>query len=268
MSPRAQRTAPPYQQITDYYRQLILSGGLSEGEKLPTIVEVAREWEVATATAAKGIGQLTVEGFVRTSPRGTFVAAAKNVTSTPRDRLVRMHRSGRATGSGGESVLVTAAEQVTPPAYVADLLDLDSNEPIVRREWITSTTQTPGSPQPLMLSVSWFRVAFADKVPELLDTQPASGEEIVRRIEVATGRKVSHAQDHFRGRAADEREAKALGLPVGSAILAGAFLRNDETGVIEYGEFVLPPNMTISYEYDLDTPPGNTSETKDIRQDD
>jgi GntR family transcriptional regulator len=53
------------------------------------------------------------------------------------------------------------------------------------------------------------------------------------------------------GRAADPREASFLGLPVGAPILALVHEWSDEEGIIEYGEWVLPTQVTIGYEYAL-----------------
>ena len=67
--------------------------------------------------------------------------------------------------------------------------------------------------------------------------------------DAATGRTVTLGRDHLRGRAADAREAGALRLPVGSPILAGTHVWSDDAGVLLYGEWVLPPDQVISYEY-------------------
>jgi GntR family transcriptional regulator len=63
---------------------------------------------------------------------------------------------------------------------------------------------------------------------------------------------VVHGEDHVHGRASDQREASALGLPVGSPILAGAYIWTDAEGtVLEYGEFCFPPRRAIRYDYDV-----------------
>jgi GntR family transcriptional regulator len=242
MAPRAQRTAPPYVQITEHYRQQILAGTLPDGAQLPTIKQLAEEWGVATATASKAVSQLQVEQFVRTSPQGTFVQAVGHVTHTPRDRIVSIRRP-----VAGEQHRVTAAELVPAPLYVAELMALPVDGQVIRREWITAE-HSAGVRRPCRLSVSWFAPELTEQVPELLAAEPIPEGE-TSRIGAATGRRVTHGHDHLRGRAADAREADALGLAVGSPILAGVHLWSDPDGVIEYGEWVLPPDRTVSYEY-------------------
>ncbi|MFD7228305.1 GntR family transcriptional regulator [Streptomyces sp. NPDC059881] len=49
-------------QIADHFRQQIVDGALPQNTKLPPIAEIAEEWGVATATAAKGVKQLQGRG--------------------------------------------------------------------------------------------------------------------------------------------------------------------------------------------------------------
>lgn len=50
-------------------------------------------------------------------------------------------------------------------------------------------------------------------------------------------------------RPADAREASALEQPTGSPILVGAHRWSDSKGIIEYGEWWIPPRFTIGYEH-------------------
>lgn len=45
----------------------------------------------------------------------------------------------------------------------------------------------------------------------------------------------------------------ALDLPVGSSVLAGVWIYSDGQGVIEYGEYVAPPDHVVTYDYDIST---------------
>src|ERR1039457_718100 len=234
----------------DHYRGLILDGKLGEGDRLPPVAEIGREWEISTATAARVVGQLQVEGYVRTSPQGTYVETLRHAADTPRDRMARVRREGRPR-SGAEMDVIRAAELVRVPVYVAELMSLDPSGQVIRREWVTAAGRRPKA-EPVMLSVSWFTPDLAADVPELLEIRPSAGGSLIARVESATGRRVTYGEDHLEGRAADEREAAALGLPVGSPILAGAYLWVDEPGaVVEYGEFCLPPRRTIRYKYEV-----------------
>ncbi len=64
MSDQADNRAP-YAQIAAHYAELITSGQLTPGSLLPSIKNLAQEWNVSTATAEKALRKLRTEGLVR-----------------------------------------------------------------------------------------------------------------------------------------------------------------------------------------------------------
>ncbi|QMU70874.1 GntR family transcriptional regulator [Streptacidiphilus sp. P02-A3a] len=231
--------------IADSFRQRILSGELEPGTKLPTNREISGQWQVAAATVSRALQALQVEGFIRTTPRGTFVADEPKVGLSSRDRLARVQRV-KSILAEGETSRVTAAGLVVPPLYVAELFDLDAGDQVVRREWISGRGQTRTT-----FAVTWYPAQFAALVPDLLSTAPGKNAGLTARVLEATGRSITHAREDMHARQADAREASALGLAVGTAILAGAHRWSDDAGVVEYGEWCLPPRFTLGYEYQL-----------------
>ncbi|MFF0577196.1 GntR family transcriptional regulator [Streptosporangium saharense] len=236
-------TDPPYRRIAEDIRVRIRDGDLAEGQRLPSIKELADQWKVATATVRNALTWLAEEGYIRTSPRGTFVADSPSVAPTPHDRLIRVQRTGSIL-AGGETKKVTYAGLVRPPLYVAELFDLDEGDQLLRREYVTGR-----GTRRLALAVTWHPAHFGASVPELLSTSPVKGDDAIARIKEATGRQVKFGRDSMHGRTADEREASALGLPIGTAVLALVHEWSDEQGLIEYGEAVMPNRVTIGYEY-------------------
>jgi GntR family transcriptional regulator len=244
----------PYEQIADHYRRQIRDGALAPGERLPTVKDLAAEYHVSTATARHALSWLQVEGYIVTTQRGSFVAQEPNAGPSSRDRLLRTHRTGSFLAVG-ETKRVTSADEVVPPLYVAQLFDLDPGDRVIRREYVTGK----GS-QRLMLAVDWYPADFARHVPGLLGTEPGqrtpahpgSGNDLLVQIETIMGRRVSSGRDAMHGRDADEREARLLGVPVGSPILAGAHEWSDDQGLIVYGEWCLPYRFAIGYEYTVD----------------
>jgi GntR family transcriptional regulator len=232
-----------FARIANHYRDKILSGDLAPGTKLPSNKELANSWGVAVATVSRALSQLTVEGVIRTSPRGTFVAEDPMTGISARDRLSRV-TSLRSALMEGENARVTSAQLVIPPSYVADIFDLEPGAQVVRREYITGRGNTR-----LVFGVNWYPAHFAALVPALLNMGNVRNDDLTARILDATQRRITYARDHMHGRAADERESSALAIPLHSPILAGAHSWADDDGVIEYGEWCLPTRMTISYEY-------------------
>ena len=67
---------PIYEQIKDNIKQFILTGTLAEGEKLPSVRELAQTTSINPNTIQKAYRDLESEGFIYSVPgRGSFVAA-------------------------------------------------------------------------------------------------------------------------------------------------------------------------------------------------
>ncbi len=67
---------PIYEQIKDNIKHLILTGALSEGEKLPSVRELAQTTSINPNTIQKAYRDLESEGFIYSVlGRGNFVAA-------------------------------------------------------------------------------------------------------------------------------------------------------------------------------------------------
>ncbi|MFE2141075.1 GntR family transcriptional regulator, partial [Streptomyces sp. NPDC059456] len=82
--PTGARGEPPYLRIVGEIRRRITAGELAPGDRVPSTRQVAREWDVASATAAKALTALRVEGLVETRPRtGTVVAARPPAAPAP-----------------------------------------------------------------------------------------------------------------------------------------------------------------------------------------
>ncbi|QNP71935.1 GntR family transcriptional regulator [Streptomyces roseirectus] len=239
----------PYMQVAERIRRRILDGALKEGEKLPPVRELAKSEGVSVATLGRSLDQLQVEGYITTSRRGTFVANAPEVAPSGYDRITRVLRTGSVLAEG-ETMIVTTAELIKPPQYVAEIFDLDDGDQVVRRQWHTGRGQ-----QRTGLFVTWHPAHFAAAVPELLSTSRTSSPGLLLKIQQATGRQVTAGRDDIHGRDADAREAGFLGLRVGSPILAGVHRLWDDEGVIEYGEWCLPYRLAIGYEYSVEAAP-------------
>lgn len=239
--PRAERPAPPYAQVANYYRAEIIEGKRHPGERLPAIAAIAQDWDVSPSTAAKAIGLLQVEGLIYTSPQGSFVSDPRGSSRTPRDRVTAspVHR----IGTNGETFTVNEAGIVSAPAYVAEILGIEPGAEIIRREeivWHGSHARA--------LTVDWIPAGNVMEIAGLLDAAPIPGGAVTM-IETITGRRATYGRDYVRGRASDAREAEALRLPVGTPILAGTHVWSDDEGVILYGEWCMPPDQVISYDY-------------------
>ncbi|WP_308250590.1 TetR/AcrR family transcriptional regulator C-terminal domain-containing protein [Nonomuraea rhizosphaerae] len=75
--------APPYARIVDDIKRRIADGELRPGDRVPSTRQLARDWDVALATATKALARLSQEGVVVAEPRvGTLVAPARTPSAT------------------------------------------------------------------------------------------------------------------------------------------------------------------------------------------
>ena len=66
---------PPWQQLAALLRSQIESGELPPGARLPSIVTLSQQHQIATVTVQKALTALRSEGLIVTTPGwGSFVA--------------------------------------------------------------------------------------------------------------------------------------------------------------------------------------------------
>lgn len=234
------------EQIAEHYRHRIREGELGPGQRLPSSRDMADEEEISEPTARAVLSTLRAGGYTITTQRGSFVASRPPGVDSPQDRLRRAVRVGTTTAET-ETQHATAAELVVAPTYIAEIYDLEPGDQVVRREYVIKSGDSVTA-----LHVDWYPAPFAVQVPALLSTAERTGGELLSAIEQATNRTVTHGRDAVRGREADEREARLLGLPIGAAILAGAHAWSDDQGLLVYGEWCVPTGVEVGFAYELD----------------
>ena len=91
---------PPFEQVRAQLAGLVARGGLSEGERLPTVRALAADLGLAVNTVARAYKELEAEGLVTTRRRaGTVVAAGSQPLDVALNRsaaeyAVRASRAG------------------------------------------------------------------------------------------------------------------------------------------------------------------------------
>jgi len=228
-----------FDRIANTLRDQIKAGLLTEGSRLPTVKDLSAQWQSAGETVRHALSQLQAEGLIITTPRGTYVAGA-GVTLSGLERYHRAQDLG-TTLAEGETARVMAAETVKAPVYVADIFNLEDNQFLIRREYVTGRGNSRTT-----FSVSWYPLEFS-RIPGILGTEPSKAGTILASIDrVPTG-----GRDEFHARELDAREASALGLKIGSPTLALVSRLWDAGGMIEYTERCLPTRMTVGYDYGI-----------------
>ena len=79
---------PIYEQLKEKLRRMILSGAIAEGEKLPSVRELASQLTINPNTIARAYRELESEGFVYSiSGRGSFVGSLNGVDEGRKQQL-------------------------------------------------------------------------------------------------------------------------------------------------------------------------------------
>lgn len=79
---------PIYEQIRDSYRELLISGGILPGEKLPSVRELATQLAINPNTIQRAYRELEAEGYIYSVPgKGAFAASRTDVSSQRKTSL-------------------------------------------------------------------------------------------------------------------------------------------------------------------------------------
>ena len=232
MAPEIDRT-PPYLQVVRSLRDRIVSGELADGDRIPSVRQLADDWQISQATAMKAVAALRADGLVESvTGVGTVVRTKSNLHRSATDRFHRMLTTGKIYAPD-EYAVIKSAEYATPPEWVADKLGIDPDSQAVRRQRVTHNEIGPVS-----ASTSWFTADLGEAVPELLSTERIPGGT-PGAIEAGTGRRGFSIEDAHTAASATEGQAADLGIEPGAPVEIGRNTLYDANGdAIEVGEYV------------------------------
>ncbi|AXK34693.1 GntR family transcriptional regulator [Streptomyces armeniacus] len=224
---------PPYARIAGYYRDQISSGVLPPGTLLPSIRDLADQWEVSTATVDRAMRVLRKEQLVQgIQGIGTEVVGRPVSLSSGAERHDRSGRTKSSWGDGEQSSAHTAAT-VPAPDSVATVLGIDPGEDVIRRRRVYRDVHGI-----VCHSTSWLPAEFGKAVPELLRSERLKGGLSLDLIAQATGRQVVKRVDEETARIATNEDLKLLELAPGTVaailVLTAQFLDVDGQ-LLEYG---------------------------------
>ncbi len=101
---------PLYQQITERFKELVLTGAMKEGDKIPSVRELAATLAINPNTIQRAYRELENQGYILSVPaKGSFVAPVK-AANLPRleelrRKLRELLRELRYTGETKENIL-------------------------------------------------------------------------------------------------------------------------------------------------------------------
>jgi DNA-binding GntR family transcriptional regulator len=229
----------PYVQIIEHYRRLIADGQLRDGDMLPSGREIAAEFAVSMATAAKVATGLQALGLVTPRPgAGTMVTAPRPPADRALGGPIVIALAARGPIRAGSDAQVLEAGLVPAPRDIAGQLGTGPLAQVIRRR---QAVRKDGSTAAVL--ISWFPAALADACPALLDDSLPE-EEI-------TGYRPVWGEDWLSARPPTSAEAREFSIKRGSPVLVAHSRRFDTTDtVIEYAELVARADTRIEYRYE------------------
>jgi DNA-binding GntR family transcriptional regulator len=233
-----QRDAP-YVQIIEHYRQQIRDGRLRDGDMLPSGREIAAEFGVSIATAAKVATGLQALGLVTPRPgAGTVVTAPRPPADRAQGGPVLITLATRTPMSPGDEARVTDAGLVPASHEVAAQLGVEPLAEVVRRRQVTTRDGELAA-----VLTSWFPGALSATVPGLLGT--------ARLTEEIGGYQPAWGEDWVSARPPTSAEAREFEIKRGSPVTvvhSRRFTAGDT--VIEYAELIARADTRVVYRYD------------------
>jgi DNA-binding GntR family transcriptional regulator len=228
----------PYVQIIEHYRRQISDGRLQDGDMLPSGREIAAEFGVSLATAAKVATGLAALGLVAPRPgAGTVVTAPRPAADRVRGGPLLITLAARTAARPGDKARVLEAGVVDAPADVAAQFGPARPARVVRRRQATIRDGVTAA-----VMTSWFPETLAESVPELLSR--ARLTEAIRSYRPAWG------EDWISARPPTSAEAREFGIKRGSPVAVVHSRRFDaDDAVIEYGELIARADTRVVYRY-------------------
>lgn len=147
-----ERTSPVpyYEQLFEILRDNIVSGDIPVDERLPSELELCREYGLSRATVRQTLSKLESDGFARRVPRRGVFAASPEASSgwTVQEGFLESQiRHGRT----GIETEVTDARFTRPPDHVAEALRVGAADEVFALERVRALDGRIA-----MFSTNWF----------------------------------------------------------------------------------------------------------------
>ena len=229
----------PYVQIIEHYRRQIAAGQLRDGDMLPSGREIAAEFGVSVATAAKVATGLQALGLVTPRPgAGTMVTAPRPPADRAQGGPVIITLAARGPARTGDDAHVLEAGLAEAPRDIAAQLGTGPLAEVIRRREATIKDGVTTA-----VLTSWFPASLAQTCPALLDTSVPD--------EQLAGFRPAWGQDWLSARPPTSAEAREFGIKRGSPVLIAASRRFDaDDAVIEYAELIARADTRVEYRYE------------------
>jgi GntR family transcriptional regulator len=210
---------PAYRDIADAIRQDIASAHLVEGDRLPTVRELANRFQVPVGTVARALDLLRAEGIVVSRHgRGLYVRAFSRIARISPNRLSRQHwASGSAIQDHdtGVRLRVVHVEVTEVPAteLVAEALGVPVGAAVLSR-----ARKFAVDDRVVQAATSHIPLDIVAAVPAVAYTGPGPGGIYARMAEAGVG--PERFSERIICRMPTPAESADLDLPTGTPVVS------------------------------------------------
>jgi GntR family transcriptional regulator len=247
--------APKYRRVAAELRQQIEDGSYLPGDRLPSETFLSDRHHVSVSTLRQALALLRAEGLVESHHGlGTFVREEHRIQRRSRRLYRRKNKNKKARRLlysptfAGRGPLPRRLAAVVRNATEAGA----GQEVVIRRRVLTD----PGTGRVEEIGASYLPLEIAGGT--FLEQQTVLPMALFLCVEELTGKRYSHAQDHWIARRPSADESAALGLPPGAPILQVVHVaRADDGTLLEIFESIWPADgVTLIDDYDIVPEPG------------
>ncbi len=215
MTQTIERTSPVpyYEQLFDILRNRIVNGEFPIDERLPSELELCREFGLARATVRQTLSKLETEGYARRiARRGVFAATPEPASGWIVQDTEGFLESQIRHGRTGIETRVIDAGFVEPPPHVKEALRLADGEDVFEIERVRRLDGDLA-----LFSINWFPRDAGEVISTAGDVLNGTGS--VNNTLRNAGFVTHGAQRVIHALGAPEQVASHLGVPVGHPVL-------------------------------------------------
>jgi GntR family transcriptional regulator len=211
------QSSAAYRRVLGQLRNLILSGDLAEGDKLPSIREIVTRYDVTQSVATRAVDALRAEGFaVARHGSGVYV---RRFRAIPRSSPGRLSRDRWGAGQDiqaadtqeREHVVDIEVGEVPAPDWVAGPLQIEVDAPVIYR-----SRRYVVEGRPVQLARSYFPADIV-RGSRIVHTDTGPGGSYARLAEL--GHAPAVFTEYLRCRMPLPDEVERLELPEGTPVI-------------------------------------------------
>lgn len=221
------KAAPRYSQIINYYRTLIESGKLTEGEKMPTEEAIGELFGVSRITVRQALDGLAQGGYIyKIQGKGSFVSAKK--AGMQLNHLIGFSDEMRGIGMSPSTVLIDQC-LTSPNETMAAALGIDMSQKVYLISRVRCADEIPMAVEKVCLPFSRFAG---------IETQDLN-QSLYLLLKQQYGCEPHKAVQSIQAGLANSADAKLLQIKVGGPVLRITRTAYDSNDVpFEYTESV------------------------------